>query len=228
VGSGFLHVSQGHASVQGGGDECMPQRMRPDVLGDPRPLGYPADDPPGAVPVQPPPVRRKEDRSLASIADSQIDRPRSARRQRDRDDLAALTGNDQGPVPAFQAQGLDIGAGGLGDAQPVEGEQGDQRMLAGRPEPSGDQQTAELDAVLAGGVRLIIQPGMADMGGRGVLEQFLLYGVPIEPGDRAQPAGDRGPGPAAGFQVPGGALDVRVPSLEQVQAMLAAPAGELA
>jgi hypothetical protein len=78
-------------------------------------------------------------------------------------------------------------------------------------------------------VRLIIQPGTADMSGRGVLKQLLLlHGVLIEPGDRAQPAGDGGAGPAAGFQVPGEALDVRAASLEQVQAMLAAPAGELA
>jgi hypothetical protein len=103
VGSGFLYVPQGHAGVQGGGDERMPQRMRPDVLVDPGPAGDAADDPPGAVPVQPPPVRREEDRSLASLADSQIDRPRGAWRQRDGDDLAALAGDDQGPVPAFQA-----------------------------------------------------------------------------------------------------------------------------
>jgi len=61
-----------------------------------------------------------------------------------------------------------------------------------------------------------------------VLQQLLLDGVLIEPGDRAQPAGDRGAGPAAGFQVPGEALDVRPAGLEQVQVMLAAPAGELA
>jgi hypothetical protein len=103
VGSGFLHVPQGHAGVQGGGDERMPQRMRPDVLVDPGPAGDAADDPGGAVPVQPPPVRREEDRSLASLADGQVDRPRGARRQGDGDDLAALVGDDQGAVTAFQA-----------------------------------------------------------------------------------------------------------------------------
>jgi hypothetical protein len=98
----------------------------------------------------------------------------------------------------------------------------------GGPSPAAPQQSAEFVAVQAGGVRLIVQPGTAYMGGRGVLQQLLLDGVPIEPGDRAQPAGDRGPGPAAGFQVPGEALDVRAAGLEQGQAMLAAPAGELA
>jgi len=39
---------------------------------------------------------------------------------------------DQAPVPAFQAQVLDVRAGGLGHAQPVERQQGDQRVLGGR------------------------------------------------------------------------------------------------
>ena len=77
--------------------------LRPDVLGYPGPAGDAADDPRGAVPVEPPPVRREEDRSLASLADGQVDRPRGALRQRDGDDLAALAGDDQGAVTAFQA-----------------------------------------------------------------------------------------------------------------------------
>jgi hypothetical protein len=46
---------------------------------------------------------------------------RGARRERDRDDLAALAGDDESPVPALDGQGLDIGAGGFGHPQPVEG-----------------------------------------------------------------------------------------------------------
>jgi hypothetical protein len=41
-----------------------------------------------------------------------------------------------------------------------------------------------------------------------VLEQLFLDGVPVEPGDDAQAAGDGGAGPAAGFQVAGEAFDV--------------------
>jgi hypothetical protein len=52
-------------------------------------------------------------KALASLSDGQIDRPRGARRQRDGDDLAVLAGADQGPVPAFPAEGFDIGASGL-------------------------------------------------------------------------------------------------------------------
>lgn len=39
---------------------------------------------------------------------------------------------------------------------------------------------------------LIIQPGSADVCGRGMIEEFFLDGVPIEPRDGAQPPGDGG------------------------------------
>ena len=66
------------------------------------------------------------------------------------------------------------------------------------------------------------------MSGWGVIEQFLLDGVFVEPGNGAQPAGDGGPGAAAGFQVAGEALDVRAAGLEQAQVPLLAPARVLA
>jgi hypothetical protein len=46
------------------------------------------------------------------------------------------------------------------------------------------------------------------------VEKFFLDGVAVEPGDGAQPAGDGGPGPAAGFQVAGEQLDVGAASGE--------------
>jgi hypothetical protein len=49
-------------------------------------------------------------------------------------------------VPALQAEVVDVGAGGLGDPQPVQGEQGDQRMLGQWAEPGGDQERAEFSA----------------------------------------------------------------------------------
>ena len=58
-------------------------------------------------------------------------------------------------------------------------------MLAGQPEPGGDQRGAELVAVQAGGVRLVIQPGPADVGGRRVAEEFFLDGVAVETRDGA-------------------------------------------
>jgi hypothetical protein len=66
------------------------------------------------------------------------------------------------------------------------------------------------------------------MRGRGVIEQFFLDGVLVEPGDGAQAAGDGGPGPAVSLQVTGEALDVGAARLEQAQVMLVAPARVLA
>jgi len=103
-------------------------------------------------------------------------------------------------VPPLDAGGVNVGAGGFADAQPVEGQQGDQRLLARRAEPSGDQQRTEVVAVEPGGVRVIAQPGAADMGRWGLIEQVFLDGVPVEAGYGAQAAGDGGPGAAAGFQ----------------------------
>ena len=59
VRGGFLHVAQRDPGVEGGGDERVPQGVRADLLGDPGAAGDPADDPGGAVPVQPPARRRR-------------------------------------------------------------------------------------------------------------------------------------------------------------------------
>ena len=92
-----------------GGDKRVPERVRADGLADPGTAGDPADDPPGAMPIQSPPVTGEEDRPVTTLADGQVDRPGGARCERDGDDLPALAGNGQGPVPAFQAQVLEIG-----------------------------------------------------------------------------------------------------------------------
>ena len=95
--------------------------------------------------------------------DGQVDRPGRAGRQRDGHHLAALTGDRQRPVPALQAQVLDVGAGGLRDPQPVQREQRDQRMLDRWAEPRGDQQGAELVAVQRDGMGLVVYLRTADM-----------------------------------------------------------------
>jgi len=64
------------------------------------------------MPVQPATVCGQEDRPVRALDDSQVDR--SARRERDRHDLAALASDGQRPVPALDTQGLDVGAGGVG------------------------------------------------------------------------------------------------------------------
>ncbi|HEY1347627.1 MAG TPA: hypothetical protein VGF54_21775 [Streptosporangiaceae bacterium] len=109
MGGGFLHVPQRHPGIQCCGDERVPQRVRPGRLGDTG-AADPADDPPGAVPVQPAAIGGQEDRPLHALTTA-----RSIARA----------------VPALDTQGLDVGAGGFGHAQPVERQQRDQRVLGG-------------------------------------------------------------------------------------------------
>jgi hypothetical protein len=89
----------------------------------------------------------------------------------DGDQLAALTQHGQGAVPAFETEIVEVGAECFGDPQPVDRQQADQRVLGGGAEPGRDQQRAELVAVQPYNVRFIIEPGSADVRGRGVLEQ---------------------------------------------------------
>jgi hypothetical protein len=109
----LLHVPQRNPGVERGGDERVPQRVRADLLIDPGAVGDPADDPGGAVPVQPPPVRGDKQRPFGALADGQVNCPRGARGERDGHHLAPLARDHQGPVAALQAQVLDVGAGGL-------------------------------------------------------------------------------------------------------------------
>ena len=93
VRSGFLHVPQWHAGVERRSDERMPQRVRPNGLGDPGAASDLADDPGGTMAVQPPTVRGQEDRAFTALADGQVDRPCGAGCERDSDDLAAFAGD---------------------------------------------------------------------------------------------------------------------------------------
>jgi hypothetical protein len=78
----LLHVAQRDPGIERGGDECVSERVWGDVRGDFGAACGLADNPAGAVPVQPPPVRGQEHRPLGALADGQVDRPGSARRQR--------------------------------------------------------------------------------------------------------------------------------------------------
>ena len=109
------------------------------------------------------------DRQVALVTgpfpDGQVDRPGRARGQRKGDHLAPFAGDRQGPVPAFQAEVLDVRSGGFRDPQPIQREQGDQRVLGRRPEPGGDRQGAKLVPVERDGMGLVVHPRTADMRG---------------------------------------------------------------
>ena len=86
----------------------------------------------------------EEDRSFGPLADRQVDGAGGARGERDDGFLAALAGDRQGPVAAFGAERLDVGSGGFGDPQSVEGEQRDEGVLGRVAEAGGDQYGADL------------------------------------------------------------------------------------
>ena len=73
-------------------------------------------------------------------------------------------------------------------------------MLGGGTEAGGDEQGTDLVAVQTNGVRLVVDPGTADMDCRGVGDQALLFGVAVETGHRGQSSGDRGRRPTLGFE----------------------------
>ncbi len=78
--------------------------MRAYFLGQPGAAGDAADDPPGAVPVQPSAGGSGEDGPFAALADGEVDRPGGARGERDHGALAALAGDGQGAVAAVPGQ----------------------------------------------------------------------------------------------------------------------------
>jgi hypothetical protein len=111
-------------------------------------------------------------------------------------------------VSPLEPEVFDVGADGLGDPQPVEGEQANQGVIPRVGQPSGDQQGTDLVAVQAGGMGFVVQAGSPHMGRRRDRNQVFLFGVAVEAGHGAQPAGDRGPRPAQGLEVAGEVLDV--------------------
>ena len=101
----------------------MLQRVGHDRLGNPGAAGYPANNPSGTAPVQSLPVGSKKDRAVHALPHGQVDRPGSARRKWNGNDLAAFADDHQSPVAALGAERLDVGTGGFGDPQPVQRKQ---------------------------------------------------------------------------------------------------------
>ena len=81
-------------------------------------------------------------------------------------------------------------------------------MIPAAGQHRGDQQGADLVAVQVSGVGLVVQAGSTHVRGRGDGDQAFLFGVAVEAGNGAQPAGDGGSGPAQGLEVTGEALDI--------------------
>jgi len=101
-------------------------------------------------------------------------------------------------------------------------------VLGWAAEAGGYEEGADLVAVQAGGVGLVVEAGAANVDSWGAVQDAVLFGVAVEPGDRGQPSGDGGPGPAQLLEVAGEALDVGTADIEQAQVAALAPGDELA
>jgi hypothetical protein len=139
------------------------------------PAGDAAHDPPCGVTIDPFARSADEDRPFAAFTNCEVDGPRRPGREGDRHDLAAFAQNPERAVSPLQPEILDVGADGLGDPEPVEGEQADQGVIPCVGEPGGDQHGADLVAVQAGGVGLVVQAGSAHMRRRRHRDQALFF-----------------------------------------------------
>jgi hypothetical protein len=119
----------------------------------------------GTVPVEALTATGQQDRAIGAFADDEVDRSRRARGEWHGDCLAALAKHHQRAVAAFQSESFDIGADRLGDAQPVQCQQRDQRMFAGAGQAGGDKHRSEFAAVEIGGIGLVVQAGSANVDG---------------------------------------------------------------
>jgi hypothetical protein len=131
-------------------------------------------------------------------------------------------------MAALHAERLDVRPDRFRHPQPVEGQQRHQGVLSGGAEPGGDEEGADLIAVQADGVGLVVNPRAADMHRRRVGDQAFLLWVAVETGDRAQPAGDRRCRPALRLELTAEGLDVTAADLEQAEMASFAERHELA
>ena len=211
-GSAWLAASctslSGTPASEYGRDEGVAQGVGADRLGDACSPGDASDDPAGTKTVEALPASGGEDRSADPFADGEVDRPGGARGHGYGDGLATLADDGERPMAPFDAESFDVGADRFGDPEAVEGQQRDQGMLGGGAESGGDQLDADLVAVQADGVRLVVEAGSTDVDCRGVGEKTLLFGVSVEAADRAEPAGNRRPRPPPDLEFPAVGLDI--------------------
>lgn len=118
---------------------------------------------------------------------------------------------------------LEAGVAGFGDAQAVEGEEADQRVLERAGCCGGGEDAPELVELEAERRRLLGHLGATHRGRRRLGDRPLLDGVAVEAGQHAEPAADRPPGPAELLELAGVQLQVGPASRQRVKADVGAP-----
>jgi len=155
----FLDVPQRNAGVECSSDERVPQGVRTDALGDPRLSGDATHDPSGGVTIEALPSPIHEDRALEPLVDRQVEGPGNPRRERHGHDLAALAGQCQGPMTSLQAERVDVRAKASETRRPLSASSDTSAWSRADDRPSSDQQHAELVAIQAGRVGLVVCGG---------------------------------------------------------------------
>jgi len=163
----FLDIAERHASIEGGGDEAVTERVRANSLVDPGGFRQSPHDPGCSVAIEAAcPVGVEEDRSAGAFTDVQVERCRRTRGGRDRGGLVSLAVHEQRAMSALILEILDLGAECLGDPQPVQRQPAHQRMVPPTAQTGLDQEGAELVSIKPEGMGLVADLRAAHVRGR--------------------------------------------------------------
>jgi hypothetical protein len=146
--SGDLDIAKRDADVQGGHDERGAQHVRVDPL-QARSCADRAHPAVCRARVEPVAVITQQDRTLAALADRQVDRAGRSGYEWDVGWLVALADDLQDAMATFEAEVLDVRPAGLADAQTVQAEEHGQRGVHRRRSLGCVQERGQLAAVHA-------------------------------------------------------------------------------
>ena len=116
VASSELHVPQRYTDIQRSHDERATKHVRVNVP-ETGAFADRSDPPMRGAPIKPGAVTTHQDWPITAFPDSQVNRPRSPRDERNHCWFVALTGDPQGPVTTVKAKIIDVGVACLRSAQ---------------------------------------------------------------------------------------------------------------
>ena len=114
VASSELHVPQRYTDIQRSHDERATKHVRVNVP-EARAFADRSDPAVRGAPIEPGAVTTHQDWPIASLVDSQVNRPGSSWDERNHRWFVALTDDPQRPVTAVEAKIIDVGVACLAD-----------------------------------------------------------------------------------------------------------------
>lgn len=169
------------------------------------------------TPVEALTVAAAQDRTLAALADGEIDRPRRARHQRNGGWLVAFPKDPQDSMAAPDAKILGVGGTRLGDPKAVQPEQHRQRCVIVVIAFGGEEESPQLGAIQAATLgRVNLGPADILRGVRG--HAPVDMSETVEPANRRQAPIDRRGSQSSLFEPAPVQLDMRSGRLEHGEA----------